>query len=429
MRKLFLISAGVLSLLLAGGSGVAIYAINYVDSRLPAVCSGSKCKGENDLRSVRPNQECERTSCNFLLLGSDSRKGLSEKEQQAIGTGPDAVQGQRADTVVVVNVNPTLNRTTVLHIPRDLLVDIPGHGENKINSAFEHGPNTMVRTVEKLTGLSINHYVQVNFAGFEGLVDALGGVEICVDRPLIDPLAGLRLRHAGCHDMDGRTSLAFVRARHVEGDAIPDFARIARQQQFMRAIIDQLLSAGAVTKFRELIAAIQDNLVLDDGLNLYSLQDLTRKLSGLGEGGVLFRAVPSTPQTINGVDYVVATPLARRLFHALRKGKPLGDIGKGQARTELSPAAVTVRVYDGGGPALQVAEYLRHAGFAVLSVASAPTNLTESAIYYRGTTIDERRVLASYLPDWSSRRDSTVIDASGADVVVVVAGDSAGVPR
>jgi LCP family protein required for cell wall assembly len=431
MRKLFLILAGVLSLLLAGGSATAIYGIKYVDRNLTHIRTGRNA-GPTGLGDVHPHLPCEKTSCNFLVLGSDSRTGLSKAEQQAAGTDATAVTGQRADTIIVVNVNSKLNRTVVMHIPRDLLVDIPQHGQAKINSAFGYGANTMVRTVQQLTGLTINHYVQVNFAGFERLVDALGGVRICVDGPKIDHLAGLKLTHAGCYDMDGKTALAFVRARHVQGDNIPDFSRIARQQQFMRAVIDKLLSAGSlINDFPALVKAVQKNIVVDDGLNFYDLQDLTRRLSGLGEGGVLFRVVPAVPETINGQDYVVATPLADRLFRALRKGESVETLGREQTGTALSPAAVTVRVYDaGGGESVQkVAEFLGQAGFTVLEVQLASSDLTKSAIYFRGTTDQERHVVAAYLPDWPVKRDSNVIDTSGAEVVVVVGADSPGIPR
>lgn len=419
-----LIVAGVFSFLLTGGSAVAIYGIKYFDAHLT--------REDVEALGTPPPQECEHELCNFLILGSDSRKGLSKKEQRKIGTSSDAVQGQRADTIIVVSVNAEKGRTTVLHIPRDLLVTIPGHGQNKINSAFQYGPNTMVETVEQLTGIKLNHYVQINFAGFEGLVDALGGVDICVNKALVDPLSGLNLPRAGCYHLNGRRALAFVRARHVEGDTIPDFSRIARQQQFMRAVIDKLLSASAILKNPlGLFNAVKDNLVVDDKLNVYDLQDLTRKLSGLGQGGVLFRVVPAVPEVINGVDYVVATPEATRLFRRIREGRSPGNLGREQTSTTLSPATVSIQVYDAssGGSAAAVADYLQRAGFDVRGVASAPAGLTGSVILYRSATRSERDVVTSYLLDWSTKRNTAVVESSGADIVIVVDARSPGVPR
>src|SRR5262249_1573949 len=133
-------------------------------------------------------QTCVQNICDFLILGSDTRAGLSKGQQTEFGN-TQTVAGHRADTIILVRVDPVHNRTVVLSLPRDLLVNIPGHGMGKINTAFDYGPNTMIKTVKEVTGLPINHYVEINFAGFENLVNALGGVPICTNRPLEDPLS------------------------------------------------------------------------------------------------------------------------------------------------------------------------------------------------------------------------------------------------
>jgi LCP family protein required for cell wall assembly len=431
-RKVFLVVAGVLAFLLAAGSAVAITGILYFDSKLTKVEAGANCRGEDCLKDVDAHTPCETRLCNYLILGSDSRQGLSKKEQRDIGTGPDAVEGRRADTIIVVSVNAREGRTVVLHIPRDLLVEIPRHGEGKINEAFSFGENTMVKTVRRLTGLKIHHYLEINFRGFRDLVDAVGGVDICVDRRMIDPLAGLRLPRAGCYDMDGKQALAFVRARHVEGDNIPDFSRISRQQQFMRAVIDKLLSAQSlVTDLPQLIRVAQENLVMDDGLNLYDLQDLTRTLSGLGQAGVLFRVVPAIPVEIEGISYVQATPEAEVLFARLRQGRAPGPYGREQASTDLSPAAVSVVVFDdgGGADAQRVVEYLQRAGFEVLGIQPAPDGLRRNSVLGQSGKREQRRVVMSYLPEWPSQQRTDQVRASGADVAVVVGPNPPPVPQ
>jgi LCP family protein required for cell wall assembly len=428
----FLVVAGVLAFLLAAGSALAITGIVYFDSKLTKLGAGPDCSGADCLRDVESQTPCESKVCNFLILGSDSRLGLSEEEQKDIGTGPDAVQGQRADTIIVVSVNAREGRTVVLHIPRDLLVTIPGHGEDKINQAFAYGENTMVKTVKRLTGLRIHHYLEINFQGFRDLVDAVGGVEICVDRQMTDPLAGLRLPQAGCYDMGGKQALAFVRARHVEGDTIPDFSRISRQQQFMRAVIDKLLSAHSlVTNPVGLIRAAQENLAMDEGLNLYDLQDLTRKLADLGQAGVLFRVVPSIPVEIDGISYVQATPEAEALFERLRQGRAPGPYGREQVSTDLSPATVSVLVYDAGGGAVaqEVADYLSRAGFEVVGVEPGPNGLRRSNVLAQTGKEEERRVVVSYLPEWPTEKKTERVRDSGADVVVVVAANPPPIPQ
>ena len=422
VRTAFLALVGVVSLAISGGSGFAIYTIHHVEQRVV------KLQTDPTRRSTDPNvlpitQTCVNDACNFLVLGSDSRKGITK------GFGDTkAVHGQRSDTILLVQVDLRHNRTVVLSIPRDLRVNIPGHGDGKINTAFNFGPNTMVRTVESLTGLKVNHYVEVNFLGFERLVNALGGIPICINRPLIDALAGLKLPKAGCYNLHGGQALAYVRARHIQGDNIPDFFRISRQQQFMRSLISKVLSAGSVFHLPDLIRAVQDNLTLDGNLNLYALQDLTKKLGQLGQRGVAFRIVPSVPVQIGGVDYLqLEEPQAGILFDRIGKGLRLGSLGITAPLTALSPANVTVKVLDAasGGAAQRVAGYLQRAGFVVAPVQQAPSGLTKSQILWSATSATQKVVVSSYLTLFPTKRDSQ--HATGITVTVVVGPDFPGI--
>jgi LCP family protein required for cell wall assembly len=417
--------AGVLALLLASGSAFSIATIKHVETTIIKLPTGRHCTGPNCLADVTP--ECISGVCDFLILGSDSRAGLSKAEQIAFGdTKHDP--GQRSDTIILVRVDPVHDRTIVLSIPRDLRVNIPGHGMNKINTAFSYGPQLIVKAVKQLTGLPINHYVEVNFNGFKGLVNALGGVPICVDKPMHDTLAALDLPHAGCYNMKGAQALAFVRARHIEGDIIPDFSRISRQQQFIRAVIQKVESAGEIFRLPQLIKAIQRNLVVDDRLNLYALQDLSRKLSQLGQGAVDFRVVPATPVAIGGVDYVqLVQPDAATLFQRLRQNKWLGKLGLEAVGTPISPANIVVRVLDAnsGGKANALALFLERAGFVVLPVEPAPAGLSKSEILFRSGTGGAPQVVASY----TSFNLARVLDdahTKGSDVTVVVGPDFTG---
>ncbi len=401
-------TAGVLSLLVAVGSGFAIVTIRQVDAQIPKLCVGPRCRGQESLPSVDPI--CIRKACTFLILGSDSRRGLSKKQQKELGTNARFAAGQRSDTIIVVQVDVQKNRTVVLSIPRDLRVPIPGHGVNKINTAFSYGPNLMVRTVQKLTGLRINHYVEVNFIGFERLVNALGGIPVCIDRPLKDKLSRLNLPHAGCYNLHGATALAFVRARHIEGDNIPDFSRISRQQLFMRALIEKALSIGSVFHLPELIKAVQKNLIVDENMNIYALQDLTRRLGKLGRRHVSFRIVPAVPVQVSGVDYLqLLQPQASRLFERMRDGRPLGSIGREAPLTPLSPANVTVQVLDADshGRVAQVVQYLQRAGFVVLPVKPAPPELTRSEILWGHGEAKGKEVVSTYLAALDVVHDQT----------------------
>jgi LCP family protein required for cell wall assembly len=371
--------------------------------------------------------------CTYLVLGSDSRSGLTEEEQEAHGS-TETVTGQRADTIILVRVDPAREKTVVLHFPRDLFVPIldddPETPEEwKINSAFEAGPNGMVRTIESLTGIQIDHYVEVNLAGFEQTVEALGGVRICVDRPMRDPVSFLNLRSAGCYDMGGKTALAYVRSRHVVGECgIPDFNRISRQQQFLRAVMKKLLSPAVFTRLGTLVPAVANNLPHDAGLDLTDLLDLANELKGIDTGGVDFRAVPSAPgDTPETSGFVYMTDEAPALFHRLATGRPLGDLGRELVLTPPSPANVKVRVVNvsSQGTAAKVQEFLANSGFAIVGeqpTDRVPGGVAGPVIVYGEGKEAQAKVVQGFLPGLEIVQGSL----TKVDVAVVITSDYTG---
>nr|WP_253900514.1 LCP family protein [Mycobacterium asiaticum] len=177
---------------------------------------------------------------NWLLVGSDSRQDLSPDQQENLATGGD-VGTSRTDTVILVHVPGFGSSTpaTLVSIPRDSYVPIPGHGRDKINAAFAiGGAPLLAQTVEQATGLRLDHYAEVGFAGFADLVDALGGVRVCPTEPLRDPLAGLDLP-AGCQKLNGRTALGYVRTRAT---ARADLDRMNNQREFIAALLHRASS-------------------------------------------------------------------------------------------------------------------------------------------------------------------------------------------
>jgi LCP family protein required for cell wall assembly len=366
---------------------------------------------------------------NVLLLGSDTRAGLTPEEQAAFGSEED-VDGERSDTIILLHIDPRRDRAVVLHFPRDLRVRIPDHGVDRINAAYElGGPGLVVRTVRSYTGLPIHNYMEVDLAGFQELVDAVGGVRICIDRPMVDELAGLNLPRAGCYLLDGDRALGFVRARHIAGDIVPDFARIARQQQFMRAMLNRLLSFRALLDQQVLQEAVS-KVTTDEKLTGADLVLLGQKLRQLAEedpsGGesLDFRVVPSVPQEIDGVSYVVAEQEeADRLFEAMRQGRPLGKLGLTLAQTLPSPGVITVRVFGEGDEAAEVARTLRFAGFVVLPVAPPPAGHEESEILYAPGMGPRRDRLAGYFAEDLPQTPVDNALLGEADVAVVVGSD------
>jgi len=362
---------------------------------------------------------------NILVLGSDSRANLTPEEQAAQGDEGD-VPGQRADTIILLHVDPATGKSVVVHFPRDLRVLISGTGEpNKINTAFGGGPRRMIQTIEDYTGLSINHYVEVDFAGFKDIVDAMGGVEICIEQPLVDRVAELYLPEVGCYLLGGKMALAFVRARSVEGDLIPDFSRIARQQQFLRAVLNRtsIFSLPSVAK------AVIDSISVDAGISVTDMYDISKRLGKIGTPDVDFRVVPGTTQSIDGISYVIPyEDRAAQLFARLKDGRPLGRFGLDLPLT--SPHAnIQVRVLDAGGDVELVRKRLISGGFDVLPTIQAPAGRTTSGLLFGPDREPAAAVVAGFLGSLFAFESTPVVEpaATGelrdADVGIVVGPD------
>ncbi|HET6753097.1 MAG TPA: LCP family protein [Jiangellaceae bacterium] len=177
----------------------------------------------------------------YLLVGSDSREELTPEERAELGTG--AAEGQRTDTIMLLHI-PTDGRPALISVPRDSVVEIPGHGEERINAAFAFGgAPLLVETLENATGVAIDDYVEIGFGGFAAVVDALGGVEMCLDEPVQDDKAHIDLP-AGCQVLDGVNALGYARAR--EFDPTADLGRVQRQRELMGSIASTALSPGTL---------------------------------------------------------------------------------------------------------------------------------------------------------------------------------------
>jgi LCP family protein required for cell wall assembly len=217
----------------------------------------------------------------WLLVGSDSRNDLSPQQQAELSTGGDTGNG-RTDTIVLVHM-PGLGSsvpTTLVSIPRDSYVPIPGQGRDKINAAFAvGGPQLLVQTVEQATGIRLDHYAEIGFGGFAAVVDAVGGVAMCLKEPMNDPLAGIDLP-AGCQKLDGRNALGYVRSR-----ATPraDLDRMVNQRQFMAALVHRAASPAVwLNPFRwySVASSTSGALTVDTGTHVWDLARLGVALHG-----------------------------------------------------------------------------------------------------------------------------------------------------
>jgi LCP family protein required for cell wall assembly len=206
---------------------------------------------------------------NYLIVGSDSRKGLTAAQRKQLHTGNDS--GQRTDTIMLLHdgSGPSL----LMSIPRDSIVDIPGHGTTKINAAFAYGgPKLLIQTVEQLTSIHIDHYVEIGFGGFVNVVDAVGGITICPSHTMDDKLANLHVKK-GCQHADGRVALAYARSRHAD-PKLGDIARGGQQREVVNAVGKKALSPWTfLNPFRywSLNMSAADSLKVDQDLSVFGM--------------------------------------------------------------------------------------------------------------------------------------------------------------
>ena len=207
---------------------------------------------------------------NWLITGSDSRAGLSRAEENQLALGHD-ISGSRSDTILLLHVPANGTRPTLVSLPRDSYVPIPGHGYNKLNAAFAFGgPKLLVRTVQNATGLPINHYMGIGFGGLVSVVNDVGGVDICLKAPMKDPKAGLNLK-AGCQTLNGDQALGFVRTRAF---ALGDLQREQDQRILIKGILTKMTSPGTLANPFAVIPAANgaaSAITIDQGTGLRQL--------------------------------------------------------------------------------------------------------------------------------------------------------------
>ncbi|MFN2607033.1 MAG: LCP family protein [Acidimicrobiales bacterium] len=247
---------------------------------------------------------------NVLLVGSDSRAGLTG--QEAAADGADQVSGQRSDTIMVMHIDPAQTKATILSIPRDLYLPIAGTGRSdKINAAFSlGGARQLIATIQQSLGIQINHYAEADFVGFKEIVDAVGGVTVYVPAQARDTFSGLQVGTPGCFRLDGIAALAWVRSRHYEymsnGEWIPDprgdLGRIERQQDFIRRMIKKAASSGISNPLtlNRLIGIGVHNLTVDATMSTGDITHLARRFSSVDPDSVQTLTLPTTPADLGG---------------------------------------------------------------------------------------------------------------------------------
>ncbi len=300
----------------------------------------------------RPKKES--SAINYLIVGSDTREGLTRAEIRKLKVGgPEVAAGKRSDTMLLVHVSKKRDKAAIISIPRDSYALIPEHKNSqgkvipaaysRINSAFNWGgAPLLIQTFEEMSGLRIDHYIEVNFVGFVRMVDALGGVEICTKRDIDDPKSHLVLP-AGRHVLDGVDSLKYVRTRYFDG--LGDLGRMKRQQEFAGAMLRKATSAGVLlnpVKMVDFIGSALDSVVTDEDLNQSDLLTLGKQLRNLSASNVRTLTIPLKYYNYrkNGVSGAVLWDpvLAPELFNRIKNDEALLD--KVKADPSASPSII-----------------------------------------------------------------------------------------
>ncbi len=305
-------------------------------------------------------------STTFLLVGSDGRTGMSQADMKRLHVGnASTAAGRRADTMLLVHVSARHSTVDAVSLPRDSYVTIPAHvssdgdripeRRNKLNAAYAFGgPALTVATIERTTGVRVDHYLEVDFLGFVRLVDAVGGVDVCSTVKLRDRKAGLRLP-AGVSHVDGETGLAYVRARHL--DARADLGRVERQQRFLAAMVDRATSRDVLLDPRALVRFLDAALSAvraDPGLTEDELVRLGSRLRHVSGGDIRFRTVPVADPSYRSANAGAVAlwddDAAGAVFTAMRDDTARPRRGRVAAeRPTIPPSGVHLQVFNAGG--------------------------------------------------------------------------------
>lgn len=303
----------------AGTAGTLVAAKSAIDTvhRTSAVT--------DSLSSVGTNIE------NFLLVGSDTRANSDPSSPDYGGIGGESdVSGSRSDTIMILRRDRQSGVASLLSIPRDLWITIAGTGsENRINSAFNSGPDVLVRTIQEGLDIPIHHYLEIDFSGFKSLVDSIGGVELCFLLPTRDTNTGLNIPEPGCFTVDGVQALAYARSRHYEEfrdgdwheDGTADLGRTQRQRMFVDIALETALARVKANPFDagEIMRSGAGSLTVDDDLDLVGA---AASLRTAVDSGLMTYALPVRGTTIDGKSVLLLADGADQVLSFFRGDGP-----------------------------------------------------------------------------------------------------------
>jgi LCP family protein required for cell wall assembly len=388
---------------------------------------------------------------NFLLIGSDTRAQVQTPEERAAFGDPSQEGGQRSDTLMVIHVDPEQKTGYLVSFPRDLVVNVPGIGQSKINAAFNAGPQRVVDTLQQNFNIPIHHYLEVDFQSFKGIVDAMGGVPVYIDAPERDEHSGFEFFpfafRPGCYVLDGSNALNYVRSRGLEkliddrwqADPRGDLGRIDRQQQFMKRLATEAFRKSVNSPRTALDIADETipKLKADEGLGTGDIKKLINSFRRVDPNDpnslemVTFPTAPGPPSSRLGSILQAKEPDADAVLARLRQFGPAPEVQNGP-----KPSEVRVRVLNASGQngiASTTGTALEQQGFVSVGVGNqSRVNATE--VHYRPGSLDKARVVQSYLGGVGKLvEDRSVVEADvalvlGSDFKAVAAPASAAAP-
>ncbi|MDX5567838.1 LCP family protein [Streptomyces sp. ID05-04B] len=404
-------AATTLSVVLLASAGIGHSVISSLDAGIARVDPFKDMK----------NRPRAGHGMNVLLVGTDGRDRISAAERRRYRLG--GAPCHCTDTIMILHVSEDRERASVVSLPRDSYAETPPHTDQvtgnehrghpiRINAAYaEGGPQLTVRTVENMTRVKIDHYLEVDFTSFMKTVDVLGGVKICTATHLKDTYTGLDLE-PGVHTLEGGEALQYVRSRHA--DASSDLGRMKRQQRFLAALLDRATSSGVLLnplRFRDVTRAVLGSVRADRGFGADELLDLGRAMRTFSPSSSEFVTVPigQMGYFVKGIGSTLKwDPVkSRRLFRALRDDKPLAAharrLDRRVARVEVAPQQVRVQVENGTrttGLGRRVDAALAATGFRTTGqpVSAADPTVRRTVVAYDPRWDRSAKSLATALP-------------------------------
>lgn len=373
---------------------------------------------------------------NYLIVGSDSRDSVdADDPNAALFLGEGAPGGQRSDSMAVLRVAPDEERIDVLSIPRDLWVTLPDGSENRINAAYAESTQTLIDTIDENLGIPIHHFAEVDFVGFQKLIDSLGGVPMYFDSPVRDRNSGLSITEPGCVVLDGPQGLAFARSRHLEWqdaegwhtDGSGDLGRMTRQQLLMRASIAKANSMGLddLPRLKGLVDAALDSTTVDSGLGFGDILALGRRFSDFDPQRLQTHSLTvEGDRTSGGASVLRLDREASAATLALFAGTKSATEVTTTTAPPPSPGDVTVSIYNAGGvtgEARRVSYVLSEGGFGIGKVETASKEHTRTTVAHAPGAEAMGELVAGWLgPDPEVEEDDS-LDAG--EVVVTLGSD------